>query len=83
MPAVFYELGMSFFLLHEFDRAVTHFQRVLELDARQDKAEFMLGILDVLRNGDGDAKIHFERALALQPANPHYLLHYRRPADAD
>jgi tetratricopeptide (TPR) repeat protein len=75
-PAVFYELGMSFFLLHEFDRAVTHFQRVLELDARQDKAVFMLGILDVLKNDYSAAKGHFEGALALQPANPHYLLHY-------
>jgi tetratricopeptide (TPR) repeat protein len=75
-PAVFYELGMSFFLLHEFDRAVTHFQRVLELDPKHDKAEFMLGILDVLKNADAAAKVHFEGALSMQPANAHYLLHY-------
>ena len=58
-PAVFYELGMSFFLVPEFDRAVTHFTRVLELDAKQDKAEFMLGILDVLKNDNAAAKVHF------------------------
>jgi protein O-GlcNAc transferase len=75
-PAVFYELGMSFFLVHEFDRAATHFQRVLELDAKQDKAVFMLGILDVLKNEYSAAKAHFEGAVALQPSNPHYLLHY-------
>lgn len=75
-PAVFYELGMSFFLVHEFDRAVQHFGRVLELDGQQDRAEFMLGILDVLKNDNGAARIHFESALAMQPANPHYLLHY-------
>ena len=75
-PLVFYRLGMSFFLLHEFARAEKHFQHVLELDAKDDKAEFMLGVLDVLRSDTELAKTHFERALALQPDNPHYLLHY-------
>ncbi len=76
VPAVFYELRHDFFLLHEFDRSVTHFQKVLELDPKHDKAEFMLGILDVLRNREADARSHLQRALALSPSNPHYLLHY-------
>ncbi|MDQ2777486.1 MAG: tetratricopeptide repeat protein [Acidobacteriota bacterium] len=75
-PAVYYEIGMSFFLLHEFDRAIIHFKRVLELDPQHDRAEFMLGLVDVLRNGDAEAQAHFQRAMALQPDNPHYLLHY-------
>lgn len=73
---VFYELGMSFFLLHEFDRAARHFRHALELDARDSRAAFMLGVLDVLQDALPDAKTRFERALELQPQNPHYLLHY-------
>lgn len=73
--ATFYELGMSFFLLEEYDRARTHFQRVLELDPRNDRAEFMLGVLEIKNDQEAAALPHFEKALELQPKNSHYLLH--------
>ena len=75
-PAVFYELGMSFFLVHEFDRAATHFRHAIELHSGDGRADFMLGVLDVLKDLLPDAKKHFERALELEPRNAHYLLHY-------
>ena len=75
-PATFYELGMSFFLLNEYRRAAPHFRHVLALDPNNDRAEFMLGILDIMNNAAPEAKPHYEKALQLQPKNPHYLLHY-------
>ncbi len=75
-PSVFYELGMSFFLLHEFDRAATHFRHAIDLHMKDGRADFMLGVLAVLQDALPDAKEHFERALAREPQNAHYLLHY-------
>ena len=75
-PATFYELGMSFFLIDEFQRAEPHFKRVLDLTPNDDRAIFMLGVLDIMANQETDAKAEFEKALALQPKNAHYLLHY-------
>ena len=74
---VFYSIGLSFFLLHEFERAGKHFTHAVQLDNRNHKAEFMLGVIAVLKHRDsGAAKTHLERALAVEPDNPHYLLHY-------
>ena len=75
-PATFYELGMSFFLLNEYQRAAPHFRHVLALAPNNDRAEFMLGVLDVMDNAAPEAKPHYERALRLRPQNSHYLLHY-------
>jgi tetratricopeptide (TPR) repeat protein len=74
---VFYNIGLSFFLVHEYARARRHFTHSVQLDSKNDKAEFMLGVLDVLENHDDmGAKKHLERALEIAPQNPHYLLHY-------
>lgn len=74
---VFYSIGMSFFLLHEHERAGRHFTHAVQLDATNHKAEFMLGVIDILKdNNEAGAKAHMERAMALAPQNPHYLLHY-------
>jgi tetratricopeptide (TPR) repeat protein len=74
---VFYEIGLSFFLLHEYERAGKHFTHAVQLDDRNDRAEFMLAVIDIFKDSnEADAKMHLERALAIQPDNPHYLLHY-------
>jgi tetratricopeptide (TPR) repeat protein len=74
---LFYQMGMSFFLAHEYERAGKHFTHAVQLDDQNHKAEFMLGVVDVLRDhNEQGAKVHFERALAMEPDNPHYLLHY-------
>ncbi|MEO7144008.1 MAG: tetratricopeptide repeat protein [Bryobacteraceae bacterium] len=74
---VFYELGLSFFLLHEYERAGKHFTHAVQLDDKNHKAEFMLAVIDILKDGnEAGAKTHLERALAIEPNNPHYLLHY-------
>ena len=74
---VFYGIGLSFFLLHEYERAGKHFAHAVQLDEKNHKAEFMLGVIDILKdNNEASAKTHLERALALEPGNPHYLLHY-------
>lgn len=74
---VFYDLGLSFFLLHEYERAGRHFRHAVQLDEKSHKAEFMLGVIDVLKDNNlAGGEAHLERALALEPRNPHYLLHY-------
>lgn len=74
---VFYQIGMSFFLAHEYERANKHFTHAVQLDNKNHKAEFMLGVIDVLKDNSGEgAKAHFANALAMDPDNPHYLLHY-------
>ena len=74
---LFYQMGMSFFLAHEYERAGKHFTHAVQLDDRNHKAEFMLGVIDVLKDHNAEgAKTHLERALAIEPDNPHYLLHY-------
>jgi tetratricopeptide (TPR) repeat protein len=74
---VFYDIGLSFFLLHEYERAGKHFMHAVQLDDKNHKAEFMLAVIDILKNdNEAGAKTHLERALAIDPENPHYLLHY-------
>ena len=74
---VFYCIGLSFFLLHEHERAGKHFAHAVQLDEKNHKAEFMLGVIDILKDGnEASAKTHLERALAIEPQNPHYMLHY-------
>ena len=74
---IFYNLGLSFFLLHEYERAGRHFHHAVELDSNDAKAEFMLAVIQIVRDGNNAvARTHLERALALDPENPHYLLHY-------
>jgi len=76
-PEIVFQIGMSFFLLREYERAAKHFEQTIKLDEKNDKAEFMLGVIDVIKdNNEAGAKVHYERALALQPDNPHYLMHY-------
>jgi tetratricopeptide (TPR) repeat protein len=73
----FYWLGLSFFLAHEYERADKHFHHAIQLDDKNHKAEFMLAVIDVLKNYDVEsAKAHLERALAIEPNNSHYVLHY-------
>jgi Tfp pilus assembly protein PilF len=49
----------------------------VQLDDKNHKAEFMLAVIDILKNdNEAGAKTHLERALAIDPENPHYLLHY-------
>ncbi len=72
-----YSLGLSFFLAHEYERAGKHFDHSRKLDPANHKAEFMLAVIDIMQHHNVDgAKAHLERSLALQPDNPHYLLHY-------
>ena len=74
---VFYNLGLSFFLLHEYERGGKHFDHAVQLDPKNGKAEFMLGVIDIMKeSNESGAKVHLARALELEPDNPHYLLHY-------
>jgi len=74
--SVFYELGMSFFLAKEFERSTRHFNHALQLDPKNDKAEFMNGVVEIWLGHLDQAKLHFANALHLEPQNAHYLLHY-------
>ncbi len=75
-PEVLYELGMSFFFAHEYDRATKHFSHVLELDPKNDRADFMLGLLAIWRDQLTDAEFWFKKAIDLKPKSADYLLHY-------
>src|SRR5579875_2664965 len=83
LPAPIYDLGMSFFLLGNdnndnqyYDRAARHFETALELDPKNDRARFMLGVVDVVEFRLDQAKNEFEQALRMSPQNPYYHLHY-------
>lgn len=78
-----YDIGMSFFLMGDaqnessyYQRAAHHFKTALELDPRDDKAEFMLGAIAVIEFKLDEAKRDFERAVQMNPQNPYYHLHY-------
>lgn len=82
-PAPVYYLGMSFFLIGwsendttYYDRAARHFKAAIELDPKYDRAEFMLGVMDVVHFNLQQAEPHLQRAIALNPQNPFYHLHY-------
>jgi tetratricopeptide (TPR) repeat protein len=75
-PEVFYEIGMSFFFAHEDERAKRHFNRALELDPKSDRAEFMLGIIDIRNEQLPQAESHFHKAMGLRPDSADYLLHH-------
>jgi tetratricopeptide (TPR) repeat protein len=82
-PEPFYFLGTSFFLLaqstrspDDYRRAVRHFQLALQVSPGDDRAEFMLGVIDAVQSRLDDARLHLQRAIRLQSANPYYHLHY-------
>ncbi len=83
LSAPIYDLGMSFFLLGNdnndnqyYDRAARHFETALELDPKNDRARFMLGVVDVVEFKLDQARKEFEQALRMSPQNPYYHLHY-------
>jgi tetratricopeptide (TPR) repeat protein len=63
-------------VLEDYKRAVNHFQHALELDPRNHRAAFMLGIVEMVNFHLQGAKIDLEEALKLEPQNPFYHLHY-------
>ena len=78
----FYWLGTSFFLLGErfksldyYNRAERHFQSVLELAPKNDKAEFMLAVVEVMKSNLGEAQSYLRKAIQMSPSNAYYHLH--------
>ncbi|MGH9446667.1 MAG: tetratricopeptide repeat protein, partial [Terriglobia bacterium] len=78
-----YYLGMSFFMMGfnnndntYYNRAAQHFKAALELDPHDDRAEFMLGVVDSIEFKVVDANKDLEKALKMNPNNPYYHLHY-------
>ena len=65
---------MGLFMMEEWDRAATHFQRALEFDANYHKAAFMMGVTDMANMHMPEAKPFLEEALKQQPNNPFYHL---------
>ncbi len=72
----FYFLGLSFFLLEEYPRALKHFQRAVDLDVANHRALFMMGVIKSITFKSDEAKPYFEQAIKLDPKNPFYHLHY-------
>lgn len=82
-PEPFYCLGISFFLLGErfkspeyYDRAERHFKSALEISPDYDRAEFMLGVIEVMRSHLTEAQADLRKAIQMNPSNPYYHLHY-------
>ena len=73
---VFYEIGMSFFFAHEYERATKNFVRSLHLDRANDRAEFMLGVVAIWKEQLNEAESYFKKAIELRPDSADYLLHY-------
>ncbi len=72
----FYFLGLSFFFLEEYPRALKHLERAIELDAANHRAPFMMGVIESITFKSAEAKRYFEQAIKLDPRNPFYHLHY-------
>ena len=82
-PEPFYALGMSFFIIGwyendsaDYDRAARHFKAALDLDPKFHRAEFMVGMMEVVHLRLKEAMPHFQKAISLDPQNPYYHLHY-------
>lgn len=82
-PDPVYSIGMSFFILgyysndgKYYDLASHHFNLALQLAPHFSKAEFMLGVIDVVKFQFPEARLHFEKAIQLRPKNAYYHLHY-------
>jgi tetratricopeptide (TPR) repeat protein len=82
-PVPIYPIGMSLFALgfynndpNYYDRAARHFRMTLELDPRFGKAEFMQGMIAVVKFALNDAKPHYEKAFQLDPKHAYYHLRY-------
>jgi tetratricopeptide (TPR) repeat protein len=78
-----YYLGMSFFMLgydkndnDYYDRAARHFKIALQLDSEDDRAAFMVGVIDSIEFKLTEAKKYLAEALKMNPRNPYYHLHY-------
>jgi tetratricopeptide (TPR) repeat protein len=78
-----YYIGMSFFILGNdnndnqyYDRAARHFKTALELNPRNDRAQFMLGVVNAVEFKLNEAKADLEAALKMNPNNAYYHLHY-------
>jgi tetratricopeptide (TPR) repeat protein len=82
-PAPLYSLGMSFFSIgfyesdtNYYDRAARHFKAALDLDPQYDRAVFMMGIMEVVHLRLREGETLLQKAIALNPQNPYYHLHY-------
>jgi tetratricopeptide (TPR) repeat protein len=82
-PEPFYCLGISFFLLGErfkspeyYERAERHFKSALELSPDYDRAEFMLGVVEVMRSRLNEAQACLRKAIQMNSSSPYYHLHY-------
>jgi tetratricopeptide (TPR) repeat protein len=72
----FYFIGMSFFFLEDYTRAIKHFDEALKLDAKNDRALFMRGVSKMVSLKLEEAEVDYKAAVALKPQNPFYHLHY-------
>ncbi len=82
-PDPVYSLGMSFFLIgwdendsYYYDRAARHFESALAMDPKYDRAAFMRGMMEVVHFRLKEAEPYLQEAIALNPQNPYYHLHY-------
>jgi tetratricopeptide (TPR) repeat protein len=78
-----YYAGMSFFMLGYdnndnayYDRAARHFKTAIELNPHDDRAAFMLGVVDSIEFKLPEAQKNLAQALKMNPRNPYYHLHY-------
>jgi len=72
----FYFIGMSFFFLEDYPRAIKHFDEALKLDSKNDRALFMRGVSKMVSLKLDGAEADYKAAVALNPSNPFYHLHY-------
>lgn len=67
-----YGLAVSYFIQDDFTHAAEFAKRAIELDARFDRAIFLLGISRFATNQLKDAEDLLQQALRLRPDNPFY-----------
>jgi superkiller protein 3 len=72
LPDYRYKLGLTYYSLHQFPRAIALFEQIVQEQPNLDSVEFFLGNS---YGGVGDldkAEAHYKRAIQLQPRNASY-----------
>lgn len=64
--------GKDYFGLFQYDKAIEHFEKALQLSPKNSEAHYYLGLSYRKLNNFDKALYHFEKALQIEPSNEDY-----------
>lgn len=71
-----YSIGVTYFILDDYETASKFLDRAVKLDSRFDRGIFLLGSIKSSQGEDARGEVLLAQALELKPANPFYLTTY-------